>query len=159
MRTLVTTASARHVVVVVVTWALCTTDSLLDYTLSVDQCRHATRQCSAVVASRFQARDETSIPVFGSDTAGEDGDLLDDDDFLVNTIEGTDGAGLGGLCAGAIFNTVYGKTVAIFESHYIAAGCAHEFERTVRTPSIRVPPFCWVIRRHRTLRCAKSWMR
>jgi NAD(P)-binding Rossmann-like domain len=143
MRTLVTTASARHVVEVVVTWALCTTGSLLDYTLSVDQCRHATQQCSAVVASRFQARDETSIPLFGSDTAGEDGDLLDDDDFLVNTIEGTDddiqdvvdvaivGAGLGGLCAGAIFNTVYGKTVAIFESHYIAGGCAHAFERTV----------------------------
>jgi hypothetical protein len=88
-------------VVVVVTWALCTTGSFLDCTLAfcgrfTNDDRVAqflwisvgmqTRQCSAVVAKR----DETSIPLFGSDTAGEaDGDLLDDD-FLVNTIEGTD---------------------------------------------------------------------
>lgn len=39
------------------------------------------------------------------------------------------GAGLGGLCAGAILNTLYGKRVAIFESHYLAGGCAHAFDR------------------------------
>jgi len=39
------------------------------------------------------------------------------------------GAGLGGLCAGAILNTVYNKKVAIFESHYLAGGCAHAFDR------------------------------
>ena len=40
------------------------------------------------------------------------------------------GAGLGGLCAGAILNTLYHKKVAIFESHYLAGGCAHAFDRT-----------------------------
>jgi phytoene dehydrogenase-like protein len=43
------------------------------------------------------------------------------------------GAGLGGLCAGAILNTLYGKTVAVYESHYLAGGCAHAFTRLVRT--------------------------
>jgi len=39
------------------------------------------------------------------------------------------GAGLGGLCAGAILNTLYNKKVAVFESHYLAGGCAHAFDR------------------------------
>jgi len=39
------------------------------------------------------------------------------------------GAGLGGLCAGAVLNTVYGKKVGIYESHYLAGGCAHAFDR------------------------------
>jgi predicted NAD/FAD-binding protein len=39
------------------------------------------------------------------------------------------GAGIGGLSAGAILNTLYGKKVGIFESHYLAGGCAHAFER------------------------------
>jgi len=39
------------------------------------------------------------------------------------------GAGLGGLCAGAILNTLYGKTVGVYESHYLAGGCAHAFDR------------------------------
>jgi phytoene dehydrogenase-like protein len=39
------------------------------------------------------------------------------------------GAGLGGLCAGAILNTLYRKRVAVFESHYLAGGCAHAFDR------------------------------
>jgi predicted NAD/FAD-binding protein len=39
------------------------------------------------------------------------------------------GAGLGGLCAGAILNTLYGKKVAVFESHYLPGGCAHAFDR------------------------------
>eukprot|EP00978_Attheya_sp_CCMP212_P000297 scaffold550_cov44-Attheya_sp.AAC.1 len=37
------------------------------------------------------------------------------------------GAGIGGLCAGAILNTLYGKTVGIYESHYLPGGCAHAF--------------------------------
>ena len=41
------------------------------------------------------------------------------------------GAGIGGLCAGAILNTLYNKTVGIYESHYLAGGCAHAFERVV----------------------------
>ena len=39
------------------------------------------------------------------------------------------GAGLGGLCAGAILNTLYNQTVAVYESHYLAGGCAHAFDR------------------------------
>ena len=40
------------------------------------------------------------------------------------------GAGIGGLCAGAILNTLYGKKVGVFESHYLPGGCAHAFDRT-----------------------------
>jgi len=42
------------------------------------------------------------------------------------------GAGLGGLCAGAVLNTLYGKKVAVLESHYLPGGCAHAFERTAK---------------------------
>ena len=42
------------------------------------------------------------------------------------------GAGIGGLCAGAILNTLYNKKVAIYESHYLPGGCAHAFERVVQ---------------------------
>ena len=42
------------------------------------------------------------------------------------------GAGIGGLCAGAILNTLYNKKVGIYESHYLAGGCAHAFERSVK---------------------------
>ena len=40
------------------------------------------------------------------------------------------GAGVAGLCAGAILNTCYGKKVGIYESHYLAGGCAHAFDRS-----------------------------
>jgi hypothetical protein len=39
------------------------------------------------------------------------------------------GAGIGGLCAGAILNTLYGKNVGVYESHYLPGGCAHAFDR------------------------------
>lgn len=42
------------------------------------------------------------------------------------------GAGIGGLCAGGILNTIYGKKVAVFESHYLPGGCAHAFDRIVK---------------------------
>ena len=42
------------------------------------------------------------------------------------------GAGIGGLCAGAILNTLYGKKVGIYESHYLAGGCVHAFDRRVK---------------------------
>jgi len=42
------------------------------------------------------------------------------------------GAGIGGLCAGAILNTLYNKKVGIYESHYLAGGCAHAFNRTAK---------------------------
>ncbi|OEU13913.1 carotenoid isomerase [Fragilariopsis cylindrus CCMP1102] len=39
------------------------------------------------------------------------------------------GAGIGGLTAGAILNTLYNKKVGIYESHYLPGGCAHAFDR------------------------------
>ncbi|KAL7483842.1 hypothetical protein ACHAW6_009485 [Cyclotella cf. meneghiniana] len=42
------------------------------------------------------------------------------------------GAGIGGLCAGAILNTLYNKRVGIYESHYLPGGCAHAFDRSVK---------------------------
>ena len=50
------------------------------------------------------------------------------------TIEEVDvaiiGAGIGGLCAGSILNTLYDKKVGIYESHYLPGGCAHAFPAT-----------------------------
>jgi phytoene dehydrogenase-like protein len=45
------------------------------------------------------------------------------------------GAGIAGLTAGAILNTLYGKKVGVYESHYLPGGCAHAFERTTTTRS------------------------
>mmetsp|Transcript_59803 Transcript_59803/g.66861 ORF Transcript_59803/g.66861 Transcript_59803/m.66861 type:complete len:694 (+) Transcript_59803:138-2219(+) len=42
------------------------------------------------------------------------------------------GAGIGGLAAGAILNTLYDKKVGIYESHYIPGGCAHAFDRVAQ---------------------------
>jgi hypothetical protein len=39
------------------------------------------------------------------------------------------GAGIDGLCAGAILKTLYGKKVGVYESHYLPGGCAHTFDR------------------------------
>jgi phytoene dehydrogenase-like protein len=52
---------------------------------------------------------------------------IDDDDLVVDIA--IVGAGIGGLCAGAILNTLYGKKVAVLESHYLPGGCAHAFDR------------------------------
>mmetsp|Transcript_62587 Transcript_62587/g.152398 ORF Transcript_62587/g.152398 Transcript_62587/m.152398 type:complete len:712 (-) Transcript_62587:40-2175(-) len=49
------------------------------------------------------------------------------------------GAGIGGLTAGAILNTLYGKKVGVYESHYLPGGCAHAFERTVPTTKGKEP--------------------
>lgn len=42
------------------------------------------------------------------------------------------GAGIGGLCAGAILNTLYKKKVGIYEAHYLPGGCAHAFNYTIK---------------------------
>jgi phytoene dehydrogenase-like protein len=39
------------------------------------------------------------------------------------------GSGLGGLCAGAVLNSLYGFKVGVYESHYLPGGCAHAFQR------------------------------
>src|SRR5690348_6475716 len=41
------------------------------------------------------------------------------------------GSGLGGLCAAA-YLAQRGLSVAVFESHYVAGGCATQFERGPR---------------------------
>ena len=51
---------------------------------------------------------------------------LDEDEVDIAIV----GAGIGGLCAGAILNTLYNKKVGIYESHYLPGGCAHAFERS-----------------------------
>jgi predicted NAD/FAD-binding protein len=57
----------------------------------------------------------------------------DEDHNESNMLEEVDvciiGSGLGGLCAAAILNTLYDKTVAVYESHDVAGGCAHAFTR------------------------------
>jgi hypothetical protein len=56
--------------------------------------------------------------------------MIDDDDGLEEEVDiAIVGAGIGGLVAGAILNTLYGKKVGVYESHYLAGGCAHAFER------------------------------
>ena len=59
------------------------------------------------------------------------------------------GSGIGGLCAANILRHVHKKSVCVFESHYLAGGCAHSFERGGHTfesgPTILLgcskPPF------------------
>jgi phytoene dehydrogenase-like protein len=58
----------------------------------------------------------------------------DDDDNVVDIA--IIGAGIGGLTAGAILNTLYNKKVGIYESHYIPGGCAHAFDRVAAIPII-----------------------
>mmetsp|Transcript_26471 Transcript_26471/g.57355 ORF Transcript_26471/g.57355 Transcript_26471/m.57355 type:complete len:666 (-) Transcript_26471:65-2062(-) len=60
-----------------------------------------------------------------SNLAGDNGSGSSDDEVDIAIV----GAGIGGLCAGAILNTLYGKKVGIYESHYLPGGCAHAFDR------------------------------
>jgi len=46
------------------------------------------------------------------------------------------GAGIGGLCAGSILNTLYGKKVGVYESHYLPGGCAHAFPITTMVDKV-----------------------
>ena len=44
----------------------------------------------------------------------------DDDNIEIEKVDiAIMGAGIGGLCAGAILNTLYNKKVGIYESHYL----------------------------------------
>ncbi|KAL9190131.1 hypothetical protein ACHAXT_007342 [Thalassiosira profunda] len=68
------------------------------------------------------------------DTASPDGNVgAHDVDIAIV------GAGIGGLCAGAILNTLYDKKVGIYESHYLPGGCAHAFERTAKVGDETIP--------------------
>jgi phytoene dehydrogenase-like protein len=85
-----------------------------------------------LMATSLFSEDQASTSVFPLDsmyeedgtTNGQDENVMEEADVVVV------GAGLGGLCAGAVLNTVYNKKVAIYESHYLAGGCAHSFDRS-----------------------------
>lgn len=68
-----------------------------------------------------------------SATGGDFDAPISSDKLEVDEVDEVDiaivGAGIGGLCAGAILNTLYNKKVGIYESHYLPGGCAHAFER------------------------------
>jgi phytoene dehydrogenase-like protein len=88
-----------------------------------------------VVTTSF---DPSPLFDYYNDDDSNDAAAADDDDNTNTNMNLDDvvdvaivGAGIGGLCAGAILNTVYHKKVAIYESHSIAGGCAHAFERTI----------------------------
>lgn len=74
--------------------------------------------------------DENAMPEETNDDDYDNAGTMDDvvDVAIV-------GAGLGGLVAGAILNTIYGKKVGVYESHYLAGGCAHAFDRSAVTAS------------------------
>lgn len=81
---------------------------------------HRSSDDDMVVTAKSIARDELD------ETERDDMDKSEDVDFVDVAIVG---AGIGGLCAGAILNTIYGKKVGIYESHYLPGGCAHAFDR------------------------------
>jgi phytoene dehydrogenase-like protein len=86
--------------------------SLAKHIQALDSCR----------ASKYlrASEDDSSITSIDDSDDGRVGEEVD-----VAII----GAGIGGLCAGAILNTLYNKKVGIYESHYLPGGCAHAFER------------------------------
>ena len=73
--------------------------------------------------------DESSLAVLPDYYHELGGDNEDDHDEVDIAIVGS---GLAGLCAGALLNTLYGKRVGVYESHYLAGGCAHAFERRIK---------------------------
>lgn len=76
--------------------------------------------------------DDNDVPFFLSDPSSPQGS--EDSNQKPHEVDvAIIGAGLGGLCAGAILNTLYGKTVGIYESHYLAGGCAHAFPRKAKS--------------------------
>lgn len=68
----------------------------------------------------------STVHVHLSRTSASNSDEIEEVDVAIV------GAGIGGLCAGAILNTLYNKKVGIYESHYLPGGCAHAFERSVK---------------------------
>ncbi len=89
-------------------------------------CMLLVAQVSGFVSPRINglrsSSDTLSLPIFSSSN-----DIEEHVDIAIV------GAGIGGLCAGAILNTLYNKKVGIYESHYLAGGCAHAFDHVVNT--------------------------
>jgi phytoene dehydrogenase-like protein len=88
-------------------------------------------------------RNKSSLSTAMFMVTNNNGNNVDDSNPLYDDVISTDknnnfddevdiaiiGAGIGGLAAGAILNTLYNKKVGIYESHYLPGGCAHAFER------------------------------
>ena len=69
---------------------------------------HATTSCAfSSISAKSPARTDTFLRA-----SNEGVEEVDIDIAIV-------GAGIGGLCAGAILNTLYNKKVGIYESHYL----------------------------------------
>ena len=86
--------------------------SLAKHIQALDSCR----------ASKYLKASEDDSSITSIDDS-DDGRVREEVDVAII------GAGIGGLCAGAILNTLYNKKVGIYESHYLPGGCAHAFER------------------------------
>ena len=81
-------------------------------------------------STALQAATDSSDVNDQSVTSLQESESLQSDSALDKEVDiAIVGAGLAGLCAGAILNTVYGKKVGIYETHYLAGGCAHAFDR------------------------------
>ncbi len=92
-------------------------------------CSLVSKKLSSTSALGMVASDGNDVdknPLY-DDVIVKDNELDDEVDIAII------GAGIGGLAAGAILNTLYNKKVGIYESHYLPGGCAHAFERLAKT--------------------------
>lgn len=88
--------------------------------------------CSAPLAQGWlptTTRPSRHCPCRANSVACQSSTVADDDKWDEQVDVAVIGAGLGGLCAGSILNTLYQRKVAVYERHYLAGGCAHAFER------------------------------
>jgi hypothetical protein len=65
-------------------------------------------------------------PMHASDSSNSNNEMDDIVDVAIV------GAGIGGLCAGAVLNTLYQRSVGVYEAHVHAGGCAHAYPRRIR---------------------------
>eukprot|EP00547_Thalassionema_nitzschioides_P006533 CAMPEP_0194205190 /NCGR_PEP_ID=MMETSP0156-20130528/4509_1 /TAXON_ID=33649 /ORGANISM="Thalassionema nitzschioides, Strain L26-B" /LENGTH=671 /DNA_ID=CAMNT_0038931393 /DNA_START=28 /DNA_END=2043 /DNA_ORIENTATION=- len=88
--------------------------------------RQSTRQStSSLPANLFNSEDDSDNELYQP----KQKNVVEEKDEVDIAIIG---AGIGGLCAGAILNTLHGKKVGIYESHYLPGGCAHAFQRVAK---------------------------
>ena len=85
-----------------------------------------------LTGEKCRLRSLSSLSAFGEDASEDQTNAMDltENDAKEEEVDvAIIGAGIGGLCAGAILNTLYGKKVGVYESHYLPGGCAHAFDR------------------------------
>lgn len=120
---------------------LASTTVVAAFSLTTAQRRMPTPNHPQSTAARYASSSDNSQKQEQSDSIDDYNPLFDGNAGVVNVGDNDDdeiqdevdvaivGAGIGGLVAGAILNTLYGKRVAVFESHYLPGGCAHAFDR------------------------------